>query len=773
MPFKENREDFNRKLLELMPGAVFLYDTAEGKFNYVSRKVKDVLGYELNEFLALPWLALTSEESGQRLKKAFESCVETRENEIIIHEFKHKDGNYHTIKTQVSVFESDKSPLLLMGVFEDITAAQQKQETYQKNQFLLAAAEKAMHFGSWDWDLERDEIHWSEGLFNIFGYTNVDERPQKMNYDFYLKHVHPSDKELALSVIEEVLIHKKPTAYERKIINQKGETRILRDKIQVVIDGNGKITRMVGTASDITRQKQAMEQLVFSEDLLAQTEKNFSYGSWNWNLESNEVYWSDGMIALFDYELSDFKSRIREAEFYQKHVHPNDIVAFKKQVDYFSDNRVEIMNFMEHRIITKKGNIKIVSTKGRIIKGNSNTSKVIGSTADITEQKKAFDKLAENEALLSETENILNYGSWSWHVPENKISWSDGLWSLLGYDPDKHRNQEIKNGFYTSHVHPEDQEQMTQNYAAFLEGKNPPNYSTERLISRDGQIKWVISRNRILAWDGDKPTKVIGSTADVTQMVLMQQDLEQKIRDLNRSNQDLEQFAYVASHDLQEPLRKITAFGERLQKKYAEALGEEGSMYITRMQDASFRMKALMESLLSFSRLTRKNEPLQAIDLNQTVQVVLADLEIKIQEKAASINIESKLPQLKGISPQMNQLFLNLLSNALKFSKKDIVPVINISSEKLSQKEKKEHNLRADQTFYKILVQDNGIGFEQEYAEKIFVIFQRLHGRSEYEGSGIGLAICRKIIDNHQGFITAQSELNQGTTFTLILPAQI
>lgn len=257
---------------------------------------------------------------------------------------------------------------------------------------------------------------------------------------------------------------------------------------------------------------------------------------------------------------------------------------------------------------------------------------------------------------------------------------------------------------------------------------------------------------------------------DVTKKKQYQKELELRIEELHRSNKELEQFAYVASHDLQEPLRKIRSFGDRLSEKYKQELGEEGQSYIERMQSAAGRMQGLIDDLLNFSRLTRSLEPFEKIDLSVVVKEILADLEISIEQKNAKIIIEH-LPVIEAMNGQMQQLFQNLISNALKFSKPQEVPLITIKSEIIKGKDMKGLGMNHKNNNYcKIVVQDNGIGFEEKYQDRIFIIFQRLHGRSEYEGTGMGLAICKKTVENHNGIIKAESKVNEGSTFIIILP---
>jgi light-regulated signal transduction histidine kinase (bacteriophytochrome) len=250
-------------------------------------------------------------------------------------------------------------------------------------------------------------------------------------------------------------------------------------------------------------------------------------------------------------------------------------------------------------------------------------------------------------------------------------------------------------------------------------------------------------------------------------------ELRNKIEELNRSNTDLEQFAYVASHDLQEPLRKIRSFGDRLVMKHAEELNEDGKNTISKIQNAAGRMQILIDDLLSFSRLINNTSTVESKDLNLLLKDVLADLEIKLRNLNAKVHA-GPLPELKVVPSLIRQLFQNLIGNSLKFSRPGTDPVISIASTLVKGREIPDvDSARSVEPFYKIEISDNGIGFEEKYLDKIFIIFQRLHGKLDYEGTGIGLAVCKKIMNIHQGYITATSTPGLGATFILYFPADI
>jgi len=240
---------------------------------------------------------------------------------------------------------------------------------------------------------------------------------------------------------------------------------------------------------------------------------------------------------------------------------------------------------------------------------------------------------------------------------------------------------------------------------------------------------------------------------------------EEYVRKLAQSNRDLEDFAFIASHDLQEPLRKIQAFGDRLKEKHGEGIGEEGRDYLHRMQNAALRMQALIQALLSYSRVTTRPEPFSTVSLGLLVRQALSDLTARIEQAGARIEVND-LPSVEASPHQMRQLFQNLLSNALKYRREER-PVIKVSGKHMHNPPPKKGARRV-----RILVEDNGIGFDEKYLDRIFQPFQRLHGRGHYEGTGMGLAICRKIVERHGGTITAKSTPGKGATFIITLPTK-
>ena len=336
-------------------------------------------------------------------------------------------------------------------------------------------------------------------------------------------------------------------------------------------------------------------------------------------------------------------------------------------------------------------------------------------------------------------------------------------------------------------LHPDDAERARQMWQHCLQTGDT--YETEyRMKRHDGQYRWLLARALPLR-DETGPNGALGTIVrwfgtctDVHDQKTFTADLEHQVTqrtnalqlanfDLQRSNENLERFAYVASHDLQEPLRKIRSFGDILQSTYGSQLGE-GVDFLNRMQTAADRMSVLIRDLLTFSRIRTQRETFAPVNLNKVIRGVLGDLELAIQEAGARVELD-ELPTVSGDAPQLRQLFQNLIANALKFHHPDLPPRICLSSQLLSATDLPktiQPNSSASQ-FYAISVADNGIGFDEKYTDRIFQVFQRLHGRSRYSGTGIGLAIVQKVADNHNGAIAVASQPGQGATFTVYLPA--
>lgn len=319
------------------------------------------------------------------------------------------------------------------------------------------------------------------------------------------------------------------------------------------------------------------------------------------------------------------------------------------------------------------------------------------------------------------------------------------------------------------------EELIGQNHRLFNSGYHAPEFfaalwttiinghdwrSDIRNRAKDGSIFWVDTTIVPLLKGEEHPQQFLSISQDISDRKRAEQEMRLLTERLELNNRELQDFAYVSSHDLQEPLRKIQAFGDRLKTTNGDVLNERGKDYLERMLNAANRAQVLINDLLAFSRITTKAQSFVPIALGEVLEGVLSDLEVRVEQTGTTI-ICAPLPVIEADPSQMRQLFQNLISNAIKFCKDNVAPIIQILVQMIQQD---------DHDFYEIRVIDNGIGLDPKYSDRIFQMFQRLHGRNAYEGTGIGLAICRKIVERHGGMITVESQIDQGATFIITLP---
>jgi len=304
-----------------------------------------------------------------------------------------------------------------------------------------------------------------------------------------------------------------------------------------------------------------------------------------------------------------------------------------------------------------------------------------------------------------------------------------------------------------------------------IQSGNPILDREEPAVNSSGTMLWLSTTKVPLHSVAGPLMGLVCVSSDISERKLAEEKLRVFAAQLERSNAELRDFASVASHDLQEPLRKIRAFADRLRLKCAEALDTQGLDYLDRMQNAAGRMQTLIQDLLTLSYVTSRAQPFVEVDLGQVIQGVLSDLEVRIEQDKAKIEVGA-MPTIDADPVQMRQLFQNLLSNALKFHKPGQAPEVTVSARLLPAQEHQIAGAGPGDDICQIVVADNGIGFEEQFVEQVFALFQRLHSRQEYEGTGIGLAVCRKIAHRHGGSIVAKSEKGQGATFIVRLPVK-
>ncbi|MCY7349346.1 MAG: PAS domain-containing protein [Cytophagaceae bacterium] len=409
------------------------------------------------------------------------------------------------------------------------------------------------------------------------------------------------------------------------------------------------------------------------------------------------------------------------------------------------------------------------SLRGQIIKW-------FGSCTEIDDQKRAEVALRESENRFRELADFVPQIVWT-AQPDGQSDYYNRQWyDFSGF------SEEYGDSGWTPILHPDDVQPTVAKWYESVESGTLFQTEYRFLDHRTGTYHWFLGRAIPVRDDEGTLVKWFGTATDIHDQKIATErletlvgertgELEQANLELQRTNLNLSQFAYVASHDLQEPLRKIQAFGNMLLKRNAAQLDEPGTDRIRRMQNAAERMSGLIQDLLEYSRVSSHRETFAPVDLTALLASVRSDLAVLIREKKAGLRAAA-LPTVQGDATQLRQVLQNLLSNALKFSRPDVPPVVEVRHCVVAGAETNGLALPPEGRFHEISVSDNGIGFDETYANRIFEAFQRLHGRADYPGTGIGLAIVKKVLENHYGGVAVSSRVGEGSTFRVYLPVE-
>lgn len=389
---------------------------------------------------------------------------------------------------------------------------------------------------------------------------------------------------------------------------------------------------------------------------------------------------------------------------------------------------------------------------------------------EVETRKKAEASLAIRNKQLNEAQEIAGMGSWEWEYGSERVFWSDSLFKIYGLPRAEYMPL---NGFFAS-IHPDDLEFSKNQIEMAVQNKYFPDFF-HRIVLPSGDIKTIHARGEVISDEEGNVVRLIGTGQDVTEQIRIRQDLILKTQTLERANEELQRYAYIASHDLQEPLRKISTFISMLKQETGNIQDPPAQKYLTKIESGATRMQRLINDVLQFSSLALEEKTIRSLDLNELLVNVLNDLELSIQNHQVRVEV-GKLGGIQGNETQIGQLFQNLITNSIKFRTPGRQPVIRIMAQVLPRGDSALANIETANTlpgdyYVKVItVQDNGIGIDESYKEDIFQMFKRLHSRTEYEGTGMGLAICKRIVEFHGGVISVTSTPADGSTFVITLP---
>ncbi|RYZ50220.1 MAG: PAS domain-containing sensor histidine kinase, partial [Sphingobacteriales bacterium] len=670
------------------------------------------------------------------------------------------DGILRWVKVKgKALTDADGKPYRFLGTILDNTNRKKAEQLLQESESKFQLLADAMPQMIW--------VAMADGVISYFNrqwvdYTGVSLRQEEYKWG---EVVHPDDVPLTKRLWEESLASGKQFETEYRLKGRDGNYRwFLTRALSVEEPGTG-IARWFGTCTDIHEQKLAEESLLLQARVLESMEEGVSVSS------------EEGII-MFTNAAEDSMFGYESGELIGKHVtmlNAYDESENKKIVDSVIDELKQKGHWTGEWHNRRKDGSDFYTYSHITALNSGGKYLLICVQRDITQEKQAQSALIESEERFRALADNAPMFIWVGDAEANLVYYNNAIKEYVADNQDEF----LKNG-WANITHPEDIGAIYEIYSRAMSDPQPFAVECRLKGGYAGAYRWFLFKG-VPRYQKDRFVGYIGTALDIEDQKKFTQELESRVEKrtqdlieinhkLERSNEELEQFAYVASHDLQEPLRKISAFGNILASKYKTELGESGEDLINRMQSASERMRTLIEELLTYSRVSRQSEQ-KPIVLPGLLKEVMVDMETTIRERNAVIKWD-ELGRIMGNPMQIRQLLQNLLSNSLKFSKAEEIPVINITSRQVDGKSSGLTVISADEDkeFLLIEFKDNGIGFEQQYAEKIFQVFQRLHGRSEYPGSGVGLSIVQKVIENHKGYIIAEGRPGEGACFRILLP---
>ncbi|MEH2068876.1 MAG: PAS domain-containing protein [Nostoc sp.] len=728
---------------------------------------------------------------------------------VVIHGKKRPFGVLGAHTTRHQTFTKDEI-YFLQSIANILAAAIERQRVenaLKQSEERCQLVVRGNNDGIWDWNLKNNRVFFSTRWKEMLGYQ---EEEISNNLDEWITRVHPDDMGFVRQAIADHFAKITPFFInEHRIRSKDGAYKWVLNRGQAVWDEDGNVVRMTSCHTDITERKLAEEQLRQSEERFQIVARATNDVLWDWDLLTNKVWWNQALQTLFGYSIEEINFT---AQWWSEHIHPDDRQRITTQVRALIDSGENFWS-NEYRFRRSNGSYAYVFDRGYLIHDQTGKPvRMMSAMMDISERQAVLNERNRAQAELQRQNmrsqlfaNITLKIRQSLQIdrilqtsvtevqkllladrvlilrlqPNNSLmavqeAVVPGLPVVLGQqiiDPcfgdnyiEQYRQGRISSirditqaDIQPCHV------ELLQRFAVKANLVVPillKNQLWGLLIAHQcaHSREWTSWEIELLQQLADQ----IGIASAHSQ--ILEQETRQR-QELARSNKELQEFAFVASHDLQEPLRKIKTFGDRLKVTYSDILTDQGRDYLERMLNAVSRMQTLIEDLLTLSRVTTRAQPFVSVNLAKIAQEVLSDLEVYVQQTGASVEI-GKLPTIKADPLQMRQLLQNLIGNALKFHRPQVPPAIKIYGSILNNQ---VNNILPDSELCQIVVEDNGIGFEEKYLDRIFNVFQRLHSTIEYEGTGIGLAICRKITERHHGRITAQSKPGQGSKFFVTL----
>ncbi|MGD8498295.1 MAG: PAS domain-containing protein, partial [Chromatiales bacterium] len=651
--------------------------------------------------------------------------------------------------SKVPLTTDDGTVIGVLGTYEDITEAKASREALERSEQRFALAQQAGGIGTWEWEIESGRVYWSSAAEAMFGYP-----PGGFDgtLDGYLSRIHPDDLERVRATIDHSVETGEDFALEQRVMHPDVGVRVIAARGRVTRDESDHVRGMLGIVQDVTERLEAEAALRRSERQLAEAQALAHLGSWEVDLRTGETIWSAEQYRLLGYE--PFSVEPKDRNFYRR-VHPDDRDALRAEFERSRSERGETFS-VEHRVRLPDGNERTVYQRAQLIRDAQGVLiRMLGTTLDVSSLRKVQQALLETETRLHSV--ITSAPIILFAIDTDgvfRVSEGQGLKGL-----NLHPDEVV--GMSVFELYGEYEDIITDIKLA-LSGEAFRSYSELGTLRYDVHYRpWHDAAGHLLG--------TIGVAVDDTERAQAQQALseyrehledlvEDRTEALRAVNEELEAFSYSVSHDLRTPLRAIDGFSQALIEDYAADLDETALDYLARVRGAAQRMGELIDDLLQLSRVTRHELHFEPVNLSAEAEAVVAELRAAEPEREIDIRIR-ETPPVEGDKRLLRVLLANLIGNAWKFTGRTEGARIEL-----------DYNHTDGEDVY--AVRDNGAGFDMRYADKLFGAFQRLHRSDEFEGTGIGLATVRRVLNRHGGRVWAEGAPGEGATFYFTLPGE-